>query len=151
MRSAPQRRLFVAISLINVTVSSESFGFLARALDLCFQNKRKSSRCQREPRLRLNKEKRLFPGSNHLGEEYQQKPVFLSVHMAFDLSMQDEQLVAQQRVFCQQFGFASGQIGECTNHGGGRWWLYPSQNVFLKRMEAEKDALLDRGKDAQHK
>jgi hypothetical protein len=29
------------------------------------------------------------------------------------LSLQDEQLVAQQRVFRQQFGFASGQIGKC--------------------------------------
>jgi len=94
MRSAPQRRLFVTISLINVTVSSESFGFLARALDVCFQNTRKSSRGPREPRLRLNQE-RLFPGSNHLGQEYQQKPVFLLRHRAFDLSMQDEQVVAR--------------------------------------------------------
>jgi len=57
----------------------------------------------------------------------------------------------EPRVFCQQFGFASGQIGECTNRGGGRWWLYPPQNLFVKRMEAEKDAWLDRGKHAQHK
>ena len=36
MRSAPQSRLFAAISLNNEIVSSESFGFLARTLDLCF-------------------------------------------------------------------------------------------------------------------
>ncbi len=36
-----------AISLIKLIVSSESLGFFERALDLCFQNKRKSSRCQR--------------------------------------------------------------------------------------------------------
>jgi len=47
MRSAPQSRLFAAISLIKTIVSGESFGFLERAFDLCFQNKRKSSRCQR--------------------------------------------------------------------------------------------------------
>jgi hypothetical protein len=57
--------------------------------------------------------------------------------------MQDEQLVAQQRVFRQQFGFASGQIGECTNHKGGRWWLHPPQNLFLKHMKVERDVLLD--------
>jgi len=57
----------------------------------------------------------------------------------------------EPRVFCQQFGFASGQIGACTNRGGGRWWLYPPHNRFLKRMEAEQDAWLDRGKHAQHK
>jgi len=44
MRSAPQSWLCAAISLIKAIVSGESFGFLARALDLCFQNTRKSSR-----------------------------------------------------------------------------------------------------------
>jgi hypothetical protein len=103
-----------------------------------------------QQRLRLDKEKGLFPGSNHPGEEHQKKPVPLSIHRAFDLSMQDEQLMSQQRVFRQQFGFASGQIGECTNHKGVRWWLHPPQNMFLKRMEAERDVLLDRGKYTQH-
>ena len=41
MRSAPQSRLFAAISLINVIVSCESLGLLELALDLCFQNTRK--------------------------------------------------------------------------------------------------------------
>jgi len=86
--------------------------------------------------LRLNKQKRPFPGSNHAGSEHQKKPVTLSVHRAFDLSMQNEQLVAQERVFRQQFGSASGQIDECTNHEGSRSWFDPSQNTFLKRMQA---------------
>jgi len=47
MRSAPQSRLFAAISLIKLIVSGESLVLLACALDLCFQNTRKSSRCQR--------------------------------------------------------------------------------------------------------
>ena len=47
MRSAPQSRLFAAISLIKLMVSGESLGFLACAVDLCFHTKRKSSRCQR--------------------------------------------------------------------------------------------------------
>ena len=101
--------------------------------------------------LRLDNEERLFPGSNHLGEEYQKKSVPLSVCWSLNLSLQDEQLVAQQRVFREQFGFASGQIGERTEYKGGRRWLHPPQNTFLKRMEAKRDALLDRGKHTQHK
>jgi hypothetical protein len=91
--------------------------------------------------------------SGHLppGQQHQKKPVCFPTDGTFHLSTQDDQLLPQQRVFRQLFGFASGQIGECTNHGGGRWWLYPPQNVFLKRMEAEKDALLDRGKRTAHK
>jgi len=87
-----------------------------------------------QQRLRLDKEKRLFPGSNHPGEEHQKKSVPLSVCWSLNLSMQDEQLVAQQRVFRQQFGFASGQIDKCTNHEGGHWWLHAPQNMFSKRM-----------------
>ena len=65
MRSAPQSWLLAAISLINLMVSCESLGFLERAFDLCFQYTRKSSRCQREIRFRLDKKERLFPGPNH--------------------------------------------------------------------------------------
>ena len=36
MRSAPQSRLFAAISLINVIISAESLGLLERAFDLRF-------------------------------------------------------------------------------------------------------------------
>jgi hypothetical protein len=56
-------------------VSHESRGLLERAFDLCFQHKRKSSRCQREIRLWLDEEKRLFPGPNHSGEKHQEQAV----------------------------------------------------------------------------
>jgi len=73
----------------------------------------------------------------------QEKPVRLFVHRSLDLPAQDDELLPQQRVFRQQFGFASGQIGECPNHEGGRRWLHPTQNLFWKRMKAERDELLD--------
>jgi hypothetical protein len=50
LRCAPQSRLFAAISLINVMVSSESLGFLACTLDVCLQNRGKSSRWKPEKR-----------------------------------------------------------------------------------------------------
>jgi hypothetical protein len=62
MRSAPHIRLFAAISLIKLIASGVSFGLLERALDLRFQTTQKNSRCQREPRLWLDKVERLFPG-----------------------------------------------------------------------------------------
>ncbi len=43
---------------------------------------------------------------------YQEQPVRLPVDGAFDLSTQDDKLVPQQRVFRQQFGFASRQINK---------------------------------------
>src|SRR2546430_11226498 len=42
MRSAPQSRLFFAMSLINAMVSTFTFGFFEVAFDLCFQKRRAS-------------------------------------------------------------------------------------------------------------
>lgn len=58
--------------------------------------------------------------------------------------MEDHQLVSQQSVFRQQFGFASDQIIERSKRKGGRWWFDPMYNGFLKRMQVETDALLER-------
>jgi hypothetical protein len=143
MRSAPQSRLCAAISLIKTIVSGESFGFLERAFDLCFQNTRKSSRWKPQKRLRLDDKERLFPGSNYSGEKYQEHAICFPVNWSFDLSTQDDQLLSQQRVFRQQFGSASGQISTRSEHKGGRQWFDPTQNTFLERMQVETDALLD--------
>ena len=150
MRSAPQSRLLAAISLIIVIVSSESLGLLERAFDLCFQNTRKSSRCQREIRLRLDDKERLFPGPNHSSEKYQKHPICFPVNWSLDLSAQDDQLLPQQRVFRQQFGFTSSQIGERSEDKGGRQGFDPPQNTFLERMQAQTDSLFHRGTYREH-
>jgi hypothetical protein len=94
MRSAPQSRLLVAISLMNLITSSESLGLFERAWDVCFQNKRKSSRWKPQQRFRLDKVKRLFPGPNHSGQEHQEKSVYLPVNWSLDLSMEDDELLS---------------------------------------------------------
>jgi hypothetical protein len=66
------------------------------------------------------------------------------------LSTQDDQLLPQQRVFGQQFGFASGHIGERPKHEESRQWFDPLRNTFLERVKAETEVLLDRGKHIQH-
>jgi hypothetical protein len=151
MRSAPQSRLWAAISLIRAIVSGESFGFLACTLHLCFQNARKSSRCQREMRLWLDKEERLSPSPNHSGQEHQKKPVCFPADGTFNLSTQDDQLLPQQRVFRQQFGFASGQVDECSERKRCRRWFEPTQSTFLERVQTETDALLNQEKHILHK
>jgi hypothetical protein len=89
MRSAPHIRLFAAISLIKLIVSGVSFGLLELASDVRFQTTRKSSRGPRSSIVFLEKGERLFPGPNHAGQEYQEKPIRLFVYRSFDLSMKD--------------------------------------------------------------
>ena len=60
-----RRRFLLAISLINAIVSAESFGCLESAFDLCFQKKRKSSRCERQHGLWLHNQECLLPSPKH--------------------------------------------------------------------------------------
>ena len=100
--------------------------------------------------LRLDQEKRLFPGLNHPGQKDQEKPIRLFVHRSLDLSAQDDELLPQQRVFRQQFGFASSQIGERSEYQGSRQWFDPPQNTLLELMQAQADTVFDRGKEREH-
>jgi hypothetical protein len=63
----------------------------------------------------------LFSADVTSSQHNQEESVSLPVGRSFDLSTQDDQLLSQQRVFRQQFGFSSGQIGECSEHKRGRW------------------------------
>jgi hypothetical protein len=46
-----------------------------------------------QQRLWLDKQKRLFPGPNHSGQQHQEKPVSLFVNWSLDLSMEDDELL----------------------------------------------------------
>jgi hypothetical protein len=98
----------------------------------------------------LDQEERLFSGSDHPCQEHQEKSVRLVVHRSLDLSAQDDELLPHQRVFRQQFGFPSGQIGERSEHKGGRQGFDPPHNTFLERMQAQTDSLFDRGTYREH-
>ncbi|HEX4204702.1 MAG TPA: hypothetical protein VHZ51_11025 [Ktedonobacteraceae bacterium] len=104
-----------------------------------------------QQRLGLDQEQRLLPRSDHPDEEYQAQSIHLPADGSFDLSMQNDQLLAQERVFSQQFGFASGQIGKSANDKRGCRRFDPIQETFLERKQARTNALLDQGKHTEHK
>ena len=86
----------------------------------------------------LDKKERLFPGLDHPGQEYEKKSVRLPVYWSLDLPTQDDQLLAQERVFHEQFGFASGEIGKGSKDQRCCWWFDPPGNTFLKFVQSEK-------------
>jgi hypothetical protein len=86
--------LFALISFIKLIVSGDRFGLLVRALDVCFQNTRKSSRCKPQERLWLDKEECLFPEATHPGQEHKKKPICLPAGRAFALSAQNDELLS---------------------------------------------------------
>lgn len=93
MRSAPHSRLSLAICLIKAIVSAATFGLCEVALDLRFQTRRKSSRCQREPRLWLDDEERLSPCSNHSRQEHEEDAIGVRACGPFHLPLEDDQLL----------------------------------------------------------
>src|SRR5260221_7221821 len=111
MRSAPHRRLSLAISLIKVTVSWDILGVVEAALDLYFQKSLKPRRCQREPRLWLNDDEGLFPSPHYSCQQDQEHPIRLRTGRSFHLSPQDDQLLTQEGVFCHKLGLATGKVG----------------------------------------
>jgi len=103
-----------------------------------------------QERLWLDKEEGLFPSSDHPCQEHQQKPVCPFAHRALDLSAQNDELLPQQCVFRQQFGFASSRIGERAEYKRSRQWFDPTRNTLLEPMQTETDSLLKRRKYIQH-
>ena len=59
-----------------------------------------------EQRLRLDNQQRLFPALYTTGKQHQQPSIKRRERRLFDLPLQDDQLLAQQRIFGDQFWLA---------------------------------------------
>jgi hypothetical protein len=64
---------------------------LKSAFDLCFQKKRKSSRCHPAQGFRLHNEERLLPGPHHPRQKHQEEPIRLPTGWSFDLPTQNDE------------------------------------------------------------
>jgi len=58
----------------------------------------------------LNDEQHLFQGPNHPGQNHQEEPISSGECRAFDLSVEDNQLLAKERVFCHKFGLVARKV-----------------------------------------
>jgi hypothetical protein len=94
IRSAPQSRFSLAICLIKAIVSAATFGLWEEVFDLRFQNRRKSSRCQREPRVWLNNQEGLLPSSNPPGQQDEKHPIRFRASWPFHLPFEHDELLA---------------------------------------------------------
>jgi hypothetical protein len=130
--------LSLAISLIKATVSGEIFGLGDAALDLYFQYSLNPWRCHRKRVVFLNDEQRLFPCSNYSCKKHEDHAIRFVTNGPFGMSAQDNQLLAKERVFCHQFGLASGKICRRPHHErGGGVRFGPVYEVVLKRLKAK--------------
>jgi hypothetical protein len=137
MRSAPHRRLSLAICLIKSTVSWEILGVRKAARDLYFQKSLKPRRCHREPRLRLDNEQRLLPGASDPGQQHQEYAIRLGTGRSFHLSPKNNELLTQQCVFCDEFGLVSGKVSQRPQQQRGGVGFGPGDVAAVERLKAK--------------
>ncbi len=58
----------------------------------------------------LDNDQGLFPGPNRPRKKNQEHPVRFGTGGSFHLSPDDDQLLTKKRVFCHEFGLASGKV-----------------------------------------
>ena len=136
MRSAPQSRLFVAISLIKAIVSAATFGWWEEAFDLRFQYRRKSSRCERQQGIWLNNEERLFLDPNEPCQQDEEHAIGPGDGWPFYLSPEDDELLAEEGIFCHQFRLASAKVGQGGEQQGGSERFRPMSQASGECMPA---------------
>jgi hypothetical protein len=103
-----------------------------------------------QERLRLNNEKRLLPGPNHPCEKHQEHPIRLGVCGSFDLSAEDNQLLAEECIFRHEFGLASGKVSQRSQNERGVGWFGPIDKAVLERLKAHACQSLDEGDNTMH-
>ena len=79
----------------------------------------------------------LFPGSNRPCQKNQEHPVRFGTGRSFHLSPEDNQLLAQERVFCHEFGLASSKVSQCPQEKSGGGWFDPVDETVVERLKVK--------------
>ncbi len=82
--------------------------------------------------IRLNNMQGLFPESGEMGKKHDLKTVRVSQLRSLDLPIQNDQLLAQQRILHDQIGTAASEIGKQSRDPPWRRRLDPVFDAFLK-------------------
>jgi hypothetical protein len=104
-----------------------------------------------QKRLRLDDKERLFPGLNHSSEKQQAELICLPAGRSFDMSMQDDELLPQQRVFDKQFGLAFGKVCDRSQQKGGGARFHPTNHAIKERVKAKSYSMPERDENREHR
>jgi hypothetical protein len=104
-----------------------------------------------QKRLWLDNEQGLFPGPNRLCQKHQEHAVRFGTGRSFDMSAQDNQLLAKEGVFCHEFRRASGKICQRPHKERGAVVRFsPVDEAVVKRLKAKACLPSDEGEDLMH-
>jgi hypothetical protein len=92
-------------------VAVDSLGRPPWLRDLNFQKSRKPWRCQRRRVVGFEDEKGCLPILDATGKKNEPEAIRLSKGRLVDLAVEDDQLLTEQGVLCDEIGFAARQVG----------------------------------------
>ncbi len=92
---------------------------------------------QPQQRLRLDNEQRLLPGAYHPGQKHQEHSICFGTGGSFYLSPQDDELLTQECVFCDQFGLVSGKVGQRPEQERGSVQFGPGDEAVVQRLKTQ--------------
>ncbi len=105
-------------------------------------------RCQRRSVVFLDDEKRLLPCSSHSGQQHQEHAICSRASRSFDLSTEENHLLAQERLFCQ--GLVSGKVGQRSHYENGVGWFGPVDEAVVERLKTKACQPRDEGENPLH-
>ena len=100
--------------------------------------------------LRQDNEEGLFPGSNGSCQKHQKHSIGLLENRSFDLSSENNQLLAEERVFCHEFGLASGKVYQHPQDKSGVAWFCPADKAVVERLKTKASQPFDKGENPMH-
>jgi len=103
-----------------------------------------------QERLWLDNEQRLLPGSYHSGQKHQEYPIRFDTDGSFHLSPQNDELLTQERVFCHEFGLASGKVGQRPQQERSGVRFGPGDEAMVERLKTKACQPITEGENPVH-
>ena len=99
----------------------------------------------------LDDEQGLFPGTNQPGQQDEEHAIRVRACWPFHLPLEDDELLAQEGIFRDQFGLASAKIGYGGERQRGQERFGPTSQARGEGMQAVNQEALESGENTTHK
>jgi hypothetical protein len=80
----------------------------------------------------------------------QEHPIRIGTGRSFHLSPEDDQRLSQERVFCHEFGLASGKVCQRPQDKNGGGWFCPGDEAMVERLKTKACQPFDKGENPMH-
>jgi hypothetical protein len=98
----------------------------------------------------LDKEEGMFPAPNYSCQQDKEHAIRLRACWPFHLALEDDELLAEEGIFCHQFRLASAKVGQGLQRQGGSEWFRPMSQASGECIQAAILQLLEMCQNTSH-